>query len=242
MDVIRIDSKKTKMVAHRGLSGLEKENTCPAFVAAGNRSYFGIETDVHVTRDGKFVVIHDETTDRVTGGATVINVEEADYADVAGVVLPDVDGSLGRQDIRIPLLADYVNICKKYAKTCVLELKNEFVYGDIVRIIDEIRALEYLDNMIFISFSWENCLNLRKLLPGSTVQWLTMDEVDDGMIERLSASTLDLDIYYRRLTAENVKKLHDAGICVNCWTCDDAKEAESLVEMGVDYITSNIIE
>ena len=36
MDVIRIDSKETKMVAHRGLSGLERENTCPAFVAAGN--------------------------------------------------------------------------------------------------------------------------------------------------------------------------------------------------------------
>ena len=60
MDVIRIDSKQTKMVAHRGLSGLERENTCAAFVAAGNRSYFGIETDVHTTRDGKFVIIHDD--------------------------------------------------------------------------------------------------------------------------------------------------------------------------------------
>ena len=56
------------MIAHRGLSGLERENTYPAFIAAGNRSYFGIETDIHKTADGEFVVIHDETTERVSGG------------------------------------------------------------------------------------------------------------------------------------------------------------------------------
>ena len=51
MDTIKIKKKKVKMIAHRGLSGLERENTCSAFVAAGNRSYFGIETDVHRTAD-----------------------------------------------------------------------------------------------------------------------------------------------------------------------------------------------
>ena len=43
MNTIKIDSKQAKMVAHRGLSGIERENTNPAFVAAGNRSYFGID-------------------------------------------------------------------------------------------------------------------------------------------------------------------------------------------------------
>lgn len=46
------DKKNAKMVAHRGLSGIERENTLLAFVAAGNRSYWGIECDVHVTKDG----------------------------------------------------------------------------------------------------------------------------------------------------------------------------------------------
>ena len=62
MDTIKFDKKNTLMVAHRGLSGIEKENTNTAFVAAGNRSYFGIETDVHKTLDGKYVVFHDDTT------------------------------------------------------------------------------------------------------------------------------------------------------------------------------------
>ena len=44
MNTTAIDKKGCRLVAHRGVSGLEKENTCAAFVAAGVKSYFGIET------------------------------------------------------------------------------------------------------------------------------------------------------------------------------------------------------
>ena len=57
MDTIKFNKKNVKIIAHRGLSGIECENTNAAFVAAGNRSYFGIETDVHITADGKFVLV-----------------------------------------------------------------------------------------------------------------------------------------------------------------------------------------
>ena len=61
MDTIKIDNKTVRMVAHRGLSGLEKENTCSAFVAACNRAtYFGVETDVHRTADGRYIEISAE--------------------------------------------------------------------------------------------------------------------------------------------------------------------------------------
>ena len=65
MDTIKYKKLKTQTIAHRGLSGIECENTCAAFVAAGNRSYLGIETDVHITADGNFAVIHDDNTARV---------------------------------------------------------------------------------------------------------------------------------------------------------------------------------
>ena len=62
MNTIKFDTKnKPLMIAHRGVSGLERENTCPAFVVAGVKSYYGIETDVHVTRDGEIIVFHDDT-------------------------------------------------------------------------------------------------------------------------------------------------------------------------------------
>ena len=62
---ISVNKNEVLMIAHRGLSGLERENTCAAFVAAGNRSYFGIETDIHRTADGEYVVFHDDTTERL---------------------------------------------------------------------------------------------------------------------------------------------------------------------------------
>ena len=55
MNTIKVNAGKTMMVAHRGVSGLERENTVAAFLAAGNRSYYGIETDFHRTADGKFI-------------------------------------------------------------------------------------------------------------------------------------------------------------------------------------------
>jgi glycerophosphoryl diester phosphodiesterase len=67
MDTIKINKGNAQIVAHRGLSGLERENTASAFVAAGNRSYFGIETDVRVTADGNFILLHDDDAVRCGG-------------------------------------------------------------------------------------------------------------------------------------------------------------------------------
>ena len=67
MNTKKFNKKSTKVIAHRGLSGIEVENTASAFVAAGNRSYYGIETDVHRTADGKFVIGHDNDLKRIAG-------------------------------------------------------------------------------------------------------------------------------------------------------------------------------
>ncbi len=242
MDTKKFKSMETKVIAHRGLSGIERENTCPAFVAAGNRSYFGVETDVHVTKDGRFVIIHDETTERVSLGKYNVNVEENDYSSIKDIALPDLDGSFDRQDIRIPLLSEYIKICKKYDKICVLEVKNPFTEENIIRLVDEIRELDYLESVIFISFDFNNCLMLRKLLPSNKIQWLTSEEITDEVIERLLNSKLDLDAHYGRLNEEIIKRLHSCGIEVNTWTCDSVELAEELVGFGIDYITTNILE
>ena len=87
MNTIKIENKKCKIIAHRGLSGLECENTNAAFVAAGNRSYFGIETDVHVTKDGKYIIIHDNSTKRVSDKE--FDVEKSRYKKLKKVRLYD---------------------------------------------------------------------------------------------------------------------------------------------------------
>ena len=242
MNTIKINSNGVKIIAHRGLSGIERENTCPAFIAAGNRSYFGIETDVRITKDGKFVIIHDDTTKRISLGESEINVEKNDYSAVEEIVLPDLDGTTDRKDIRIPLLKEYIKICKKYEKKAVLEIKNRFQESDIEKLVEQIKELEYIENVIFISFYFRNCVDIRKLLPENEVQYLTEKEITDELIEKLLKNNIDLDIYYELLSEENIKLLHSKGIKVNCWTCDDKSAAEKLALYGVDYITSNILE
>ena len=242
MNTIKFDSRNSLVVAHRGLSGIEKENTCPAFVAAGNRSYYGVETDVHVTSDREFVIIHDDSTGGLTLGAIDINVEESSYSELKDIILPDLDGSTTRSDIRIPLLKDYVKICKKYGKKCILELKNPFTPLDISRMVEEIRAIDYLENVVFISFDFENCKELRSLLPSSEIQFLWEHPITDELIKSLVDYKLELDVYHEFVNKELIKKLHSSGILVNVWTCDGKEVAEALADMGVDYITTNILE
>lgn len=239
MNTIKFNSGKTKVVAHRGLSGIEKENTNVAFIAAGNRSYYGIETDVHRTLDGKFVCFHDDTTGRVCIDNMVI--EETTFDTLRKLLLTDRDGIKGREDLKIPTLKEYIATCKRYEKIAVLELKNEFEKEDIARICDEINELEYLNNVIFISFAFNNLVKLREIYPEQKVQYL-VDDYSDELPSILKEHSFDLDIHYKALTKERIELLHSFGIEVNCWTCDDKDSGEELAIWNIDYITSNILE
>ena len=239
-DTIRIPlENKPLMIAHRGMSGLEMENSASAFVAAGQRSYFGIETDVHRTADGQFIVIHDDNTKRVAGDEMI--VEQTAYRTLRALRLLDTDGRQGRADLILPSLREYISICKKYEKVAVLELKNHFVPEDIDKIIDIIRQEDYLDQVIFISFDLPNMICIRERLPEQRAQFL-ISSITDWLLDTLQKYHLDLDIKYSALTAEYVQALHAAGIQVNVWTVNTPEDARRLVDMGVDFITTNILE
>ncbi len=239
MNSIRINSGSTHMVAHRGLSGIEPENTNAAFIAAGNRSYYGIETDVHKTLDGRFVVIHDDDTARVSNED--LPVEGTDFETLRSLPLLEKDGGSERLDLCIPTLGEYIATCKRYEKTAVLELKNAFSAEEIRAICDEIAALGYLQNVIFISFAFENLMHIRSICPEQPVQFLTSVYAED-LLQILKAHRFDIDILYTELSAERIAKFHRYGIRVNCWTCDDPETAQALADAGIDYITSNILE
>ncbi len=239
MNTVKINRKNCRMVAHRGCSGLERENTNAAFVAAANRSYYGIETDIHATLDGEYILYHDDHTGRIC--IDNMEVEKTTFATLRSLLLTDKDGTKGRSDLRMPTLEEYIGICKKYEKIAVLELKNAFTREQIYEICEKIEALDYMEGVIFISFKYDNLVLLREKYPTQAAQFLTK-EYTENLIDRLKAYNLDLDIHYPALTEENIKALHDAGIVVNCWTVDDPAVAEQLVAWGVDYITSNILE
>ncbi|MBQ8207620.1 MAG: hypothetical protein IJZ89_02685 [Clostridia bacterium] len=239
MNTIKFDKKNVKMVAHRGVSGLECENTNAAFVAAGNRSYFGVETDMHITADGKFAIIHDQSTKRVSG--IDADVENLPFDAVRGIRLYDRKAGVTRSDLCIPSLEEYIRICHRYDKVCVLELKDCRGIEKYREMIEIIKANDHLDKTIFISFGKDNCLMIKEIMPEAKVQFL-ISEWNDDLLPWLKENGLDLDIYYGSVTKELVDLIHENGMEINCWTVDKAEDGERLAAWGVDYITSNILE
>jgi glycerophosphoryl diester phosphodiesterase len=227
------------MVAHRGVSGVERENTCAAFVFAGSRSYYGIETDVHVTADGQYCICHDDDLKRVAG--VDIKIEESTYAEISAVRLTDTDGTFRRSDLVAPLLQDYIAICRKYNKVAVLELKNPMGKEHIAKIVAIVKDMGWLNKTTFISFTTENVVNLREMGDEYDIQYLTAD-ISDANIEFMKKYKMDADVYYIYLTKDFVERAHKAGIKVNCWTVDDPKEAATMLSYGVDFMTTNILE
>lgn len=240
MNTIKFDKKNVKMVAHRGVSGIERENTNAAFVAAGNRSYFGIETDMHITADGKFIITHDASTKRCSG--IDANVEELPFDAVRGIRLTDRGmNGLTRSDLTLPSLEEYIRICHRYEKVSVLELKTSGTIEQYTEMIELIKSKGHFENTIFISFDKCNCLMVKEIAPEAKVQYLTSNWSDE-YLPWMKEKGIDLDIYYKAVTKELVDLIHENGLEINCWTVDDPEDGERLAEMGIDYITSNILE
>lgn len=238
-DTIRLsDHGHTRMVAHRGVSGLETENTAAAFIAAGNRSYYGIETDIWRTADGKYICNHDGKSGRIC--KTDLAMEENSLSALRALRLNDRNtGRPDRGDLMLCTPEEYRSICAHYGKVCVPELKSRFSrreIGEILGIFDG-----YLDRTCFISFDLDNLRLIRSLRPDQKVQYLS-GSYSPGLLTTLIREKMDLDIGRPALTEEILHTLHRSGITVNCWTVDDPADAETLIGWGVDQITSNILE
>ena len=255
MDTIKIDKKNTKMVAHAGLFGMEAANTLAGVIAAGNRSYWGIEVDVRVTKDNEMVLIHNDDIFCVSGvemsvkNSTLSELQHVTLyyrSHCAGVYKYEMDGDRKdcRSDLRISTLGEYIRLCKKYDKYAVVELKSEMTAENIACILKQFEDYEYLDKAVFISFMWESLVLVRRQAPKQRVQFLTdtQAEFSDEFLDKVKLAGFDLDINIFTTTKELIDRIHQRGMQVNVWTCDWTDKAEKLIEWGVDYITSNILE
>lgn len=242
METIKIDKKQVKMIAHRGLSGILQENTVPAFLLAASHSYYGIETDLHVTKDGKYIICHDDNIKRVSNHDVVI--EESNFDDLRKILLLNKDGSLS-SDMYLPTLEEYIKICSKFNKVSILELKNTMNEKYIIDIVENVKKLGHYDKTIFISFSYENIINLKKNFKDINCQFLidiNTKEKEEFAFNLAKNYNVDLDLFYGPLTKEFISMCKENNIKINVWTVDDPNKALELVNYGVEFITSNILE
>jgi glycerophosphoryl diester phosphodiesterase len=235
MDSIKLDNKnKPLMIAHRGLSGIKLENTNEAFKLASEHTYFGIETDVHVTKDKKLIVCHDDNILRTSGVDMVI--EESLYDDLKKVKLYNGE--------YLPDLEDYINICKSKSKIAVLELKNSMEDEMIRKCLDTIESLDYIDNTIIISFDPHNIFTVNSM---SNVKTQFLCNLSNRLEQYMAIyfarnQKCDVDVNYRNCTKFFVDECHKSGVKVNVYTVDSIEDANEMIEIGVDFITSNILE
>ncbi len=237
-ETIPFEEGGTRLIAHRGLSGIYTENTAGAFRGAAAKSYYGIETDVRRTGDGQFVLIHDETPFRLGGGGK--RAEETSLADLLATPLHDKSGE--NAAVYLATLEEYLAIAKQAGKRCFLELKSDFTPEEIERIIGICGEAGNLDSVTFISFHYDDLLCVRALLPTAEVQFLT-SSLDENTVMQLIEDGIDVSVKHTALdNKETVDMLHSYGISVGAWTVDDVDTAARLRDFGVDYITTNILE
>lgn len=237
MDTIKIKKRKTLMVAHRGLSGIERENSVKSFTAAANRSYYGAECDIHLTKDFKFMVCHDNHIRRVSNYD--MTIPEVTFDELSTARLKAFNSEEDDRTLYVPTFSEYLEIQKKYNKHCIIEIKCHLDDEYTKILLDRIQDM--YDLITFISFDMENLIKIRKLDKKIPLQFLT-SKWDDNLVSTLVKEELDLDIYFKELTKERIKECHKNNIIVNAWTVNEKEDGERLAKWGIDFITTNILE
>lgn len=216
-----------KWIAHRGIPSQTYENTITGFKIAANLPYYGIETDVHETKDSAHILHHDDFIK--------VNEKEHMIKDLSSHYLRDIKFNNGDT---LPYLSEYIKICKAGKKIAVVEFKASFSKESIESILNEIESLEYLNQTIIISFIPDNLRFTRSLNKTIPIQFL-IGEYNLEAIEFAKDMKFAISMHYSLLTKERVNLYHSYGLEVNCWTIRDVKSALEMIEIGVDYITTD---
>lgn len=227
----------TKLVMHRGYSHKARENTIEAFTLAGEQDdVYAIETDLYLTKDNKTILIHDETTSRVTLGKYNINVKETNFDDVRNIKLPDMQGNPNVHTI--PTLSEYTDVLNQYNKVGFLELKENFDENDLNIIMDELKGLIDLDKIVIISFHKDALIRLRNTYENLKIM-LLVNNVNETSKEELKEHNFGLDVQVNGITYDEIDQYLNNGIEVNVWTVDDLSQAKEYGKRGVTYLTTN---
>ena len=229
------------LVAHRGMRSVAPENTTASFNEAGRHGYWGAECDVYRTKDGVWIVSHDRHTYRMMDESAFI--EKKTYDELMAM---NVDNGVNidkYKDLKMCSLEEYLEICKNYQMTPVIELKGENntqYYNEIVNLGEK-----YNLKPVYISFHLENLKTMRKLDTTSKMYYL-VQKISEKDIED-ARSILDCGIDFNGNKEANfkndiLKKCRDQGLDLGAWTTNDPEVMKKLEKNGVTLITTDSIE
>ena len=233
-------SDNVTLVAHRGMRSVAPENTTASFDEAGKHGNWGAECDVYRTKDGVWIISHDSHTYRMMDKSAFI--EKKTYEELMDM---NVDNGVNidkYEDLKICSLEEYLDICKKYNMTPVIELKgknNTEYYSEIVELANQFEV-----NPVYISFHIENLQTMRRLTQCKMyylVQKISEDDIQDAK----SIENCGIDFNGNKdknFKSDIIKKCQDAGLELGAWTINEEDALQKLEQYGITLITTDCIE
>ena len=221
------------LVAHRGVSAREPENSLRAVRAARRARADGVEIDVRLCHTGEVVVFHDPDLRRLCGVDTRV-------ADATFAALRDLD--LGRGE-RVPLLDEVLEEAGRDLLIDV-EVKAETVrdLGLEAKVAATLRRHRLGPRVLVSSFHPFVLRRLRRLLPDLPSGLIFADDQSLPLRRAWGAPLLGVTVLAAQSTlcdAQTVHAWHRRGYAVLAWVIDDPDEAAALVAIGVDAVASN---
>lgn len=251
-DVRTVDRSWPVNLAHRGASAEAPENTLEAFRLALESGAGGLELDVHMTRDGHVVVIHDDTVDRTTDGSGTVRdmtLDEILKLDAGYRFSPDGGRTFPYRNrgVRVPLLDE---VFRLFPDTLVnVEIKEDQpgVEEAVLRVIEEARA----ENRVLVASRLHGVIKrfrrISKRIPTSASgpeirTFFVLNKLSLEFLSNTPYDALQIPDRYRGLrvvTPRLIRAAHRRRVRVDVWTVNDPAEMHRLLEIGADTIMTD---
>jgi len=238
--LLRAPGSPVLRVGHRGARGHAPENTFASFKRGLELGASVVETDVHISRDGEVVVIHDHTVDRTTNGKGYVKdmtVAELKRLDAGAAFDAAFDAAGTYAGERIPTLAELLEWAKPRVPLAI-EIKNGPLYypGLAAKVIGLLRRYDMLKQAILISFDHFVLREARIIDPEVTTGILYAGRLVDPIHAAREAGAAALHPQWAYVTPDLVEVAHAAGLAVSPWCPNDVETLRWLDQMGVDSI------
>jgi glycerophosphoryl diester phosphodiesterase len=225
------------VIAHRGASGHAPENTLAAFKRATALGATFIETDLQLSRDARFVAIHDDTVNRTTNGQG--KVHDLSLADLRKLDAGSWFGSEFTGE-RIPTLEEILEFSKKHDVVFYLELKPGGSWGGEHALIGALRqSSEEIARTVVISFDAGILAALRRIEPTLMTGLLFDGQIDRPLERALEVGARQLAVRGDLVTPVMLAEARKKDLQVVCWTVNQPAHMRLLIQAGVDGIMSD---
>ncbi|MFD1851454.1 glycerophosphodiester phosphodiesterase [Oceanobacillus bengalensis] len=236
---------ETKIYGHRGCMGTYPENTLLGFNQAIQQGVDGLEFDVHMTKDGEIVVIHDERLERTTDGKGFIKdltLEEIKQYS-AGSVFASFPNYMAEWDLeRVPTLQEVLENTPPHIELNI-ELKTYLVeyQGIEEKVLSIVKQNGRDRNVIYSSFHLPSLLRMKRFDPTVKIAWLLnqrilhpYDYMETFQMESLHLST--------KSVLANVHELKPLLQQIRVWTVNSDDEIKQLLDLHVQSIITDYPE